>query len=76
MLPAVALSQWYHGPVAIDTSHQPAPHPGSDGDKPDATRRPAKTEALKITQDVGPSGIPVIPQRFARYIARHLVALK
>jgi hypothetical protein len=58
--------------MAVNTSHQPVP----DGGEPDATREPAKTENLKITQDVGPSGIPLIPQRFAHYIARHLVAQK
>jgi len=55
--------------VVIDTSHKPDPHPG-----PDATREPAKD--LKITQNVVPSGMQLIPKRLAHYIARRLVPLK
>jgi len=62
--------------VVIDTSHKPDPHPGPDDGKPDATHEPAKTEALKITQNVVPSGMQLIPKRLAHYIARRLVTLK
>jgi hypothetical protein len=57
------------GSMAVKSSHKMYPDPGSDGDTAPAAVGQAHPERLQATQDVLPSGMPLIPRGFAQRLA-------
>jgi hypothetical protein len=54
--------------MATDVPHRPAPHPpGRDQSRGEGEQ--AQAQELEITQDVLPSGLPLMPRSLARRFA-------
>jgi hypothetical protein len=54
--------------MSTDTPQKRAPH-RPDPEEPHGAPEPAPAQELKITQDVLPSGLPLMPSGMARRIA-------